>query len=114
MRSKSKSYPRPPKAPKPGYLKHIFKTKHGTYSIDKSVNGKRVHFTTCKTLQEAIHIRNLLRDNNWEPLGVTDEEIYEKNYNEYYKYVQRTSNGRRYHVYNNKKEYYYSIYKYSF
>ena len=105
MRSKSKSYPRPPKAPKPSYLKHIFKTKHGTYSIDKSVNGKRVHFTTCKTLHEAIHIRNLLRDNNWEPLPLTGDEVYEKNWKDYYTGLTRTFNGRRYQVYNNNREY---------
>lgn len=105
MRSKSKSYPRPPKAPKPGYLKHIFKTKHGTYSIDKTVNGKLVHFTTCKTLQEAIHIRNLLRDNNWEPLPLTSDEVYEKNWKDYYTGLTRTFNGRRYQVNNCKGEY---------
>ena len=105
MRSKSKSYPRPPKAPKPSYLKHIFKTKHGTYSIDKSVNGKRVHFTTCKTLHEAIHIRNLLRDNNWEHLPLTGDEVYEKNWKDYYTGLTRTFNGRRYQVYNNNGEY---------
>ena len=105
MRSKREAYPRPPKPPKPGYLKHIYETKHGTYSIDKGINGKRVHFTTCKTLQEAIHIRNLLRDNNWEPLPLTREEVYEDNWREYYAGLTRTFNGRRYQVHNINREY---------
>lgn len=84
--------------------KHIYKTPCNTYSIDKSINGERIHFKTCKTLPEAIRYRNKLRDNNWEPLTETSEEKQERLTREYYKHIQIASH-RYYNIRTSKDDY---------
>ena len=90
---------------KPASLKYIYKKKYGTYSIDKSINGKIKHFKTCKTVDEAIHYRNRLIANNWEPLPPTPEEIYANEYKKYYSHINLTITHRQYQVTNRKYEY---------
>ena len=84
--------------------KHISKTGN-TYSIDKSINNKVIHFKSCKTLDEAIKYRDRLIANNWEPLPETEEEKLEKNIKEYYKRIQINSRKTGYAIRNDKDEY---------
>lgn len=84
--------------------KHIYKTSCNTYSIDKSIQGQRVHFKTLKTLDEAITYRDKLKQNNWQPLPDTTEEIEERKIQEYYQHI-RIHTGRYYGVYNRDDEY---------
>ena len=84
--------------------KHISKTGN-TYSIDKSINNKVIHFKSCKTLDEAIKYRDRLIANNWQPLPETDEEKLERNIKEYYKRIQINSRKTGYAIRNDKDEY---------
>lgn len=88
-------------------FKHIYPTKCDTYAITKSIKGRPVYFKVCKTLDEAIRYRDRLRENNWQPLPDADEEIYEKNSNEYYAHIQ--IHTLRYYGVNNKKGEYIGI-----
>ena len=82
--------------------KHIYKIGN-KYSIDKSINNKRIHYKTFDTLHEAMEYRDKLKQNNWEPLPEDDDEKQERLVKEYYLRIGR--HGNRYHVRNNKDEY---------
>lgn len=84
--------------------KHIYKTGN-TYSIDKSLNNKVIHFKSCKTLDEAILYRDKLIANNWQPLPENDGEKIEKNINKYFKRIQKNSSKNGYAIRNDKDEY---------
>lgn len=88
----------------PHVHKHIYKL-NGRFRVEKSINGKHKVFKTFSNVDDAIKYRDKLIDNNWEPLPLTSEEVYEKNYKEYYQGLCRTSNGRRYQITNSKGEY---------
>ena len=83
--------------------KHIYKVGN-SYSIVKSVKGKRIHFKTCRTLNEAIRYRDEVKRNGWKKLPMTDDELREKEAKDYYRHVQVAS-GRYYHVRNSRDEY---------
>ena len=84
--------------------KHIYKTGN-TYSIDKSINNKVIHFKSCKTLDEAIKYRDKLVANGWKPLPETEEEKLEKNISEYFKRIHKNSYNSGYAIRNDKGEY---------
>ena len=84
--------------------KHIYKTGN-TYSIDKSINNKVIHFKSCKTLDEAIKYRDKLVANGWKHLPETEEEKLEKNISEYFKRIQKNSYNSGYAIRNDKDEY---------
>ena len=88
----------------PRLHKHIHKVQ-GRFRIEKSVNGERKVFKSFKNLHDAIKYRDKLAANDWEPLPLTAEEVYEQNHKEYYMGLIRTYNGRRYQVNNCKGEY---------
>ena len=83
--------------------KHIYKV-WGKYVISKSIKGEKIHFKTCKTLDEAITYRDKLIANDWEPLPLTPEEIEQKAVKEYYKHIH-IHNKRYYAAYNRHDEY---------
>lgn len=85
--------------------KHIYQTGPNSYTIVKSIKGKRKCFKTCKTIDEAIDYRNRLKANNWEPLPPTPEEIEEKAAKEYYMYIA-IHGGKRYYRVSNKHDVY--------
>lgn len=86
------------------FHKYIFKVGN-TYQIKKNINGKNKYFKSFDNLSDAIDYRDKLIANNWEKLPLTQEEIYEKNYKEYYKGLTRTNNGRRYQINNINGDY---------
>lgn len=83
--------------------KHIYKTGQ-SYTILKSIKGKRKYFKTFKTIDEAILYRDKLKANNWQPLPPTPEEIEEQNIKEYFKRLQANSK-RYYSIRNDNDEY---------
>ena len=85
-------------------LKHIYKN-NGKYNITKNINGKNRYFKRCDTLNEAIEYRDKLKQNNWEPLPLTEEEIFKKNQKEYYKGIHLFSSKRYYRANNENDEY---------
>lgn len=84
--------------------KHIYKIGN-TYSIDKSINNKLIHFKSCKTLDEAIKYRDRLVANGWKPLPETEEEKLEKNIKKYYLRISRNYRRNGYIVRNDKDEF---------
>lgn len=86
------------------FHKNIYK-KGNRYSIEKTIKGQHKCFKTFDNLQEAINYRDQLQANNWTPLLLTDEEIYEQKYKKYYQGIIRTQNGRRYKINNNHGKY---------
>ena len=84
--------------------KHIYRTRCNTWSIDKFLDGRNVHFKTCKTLDEAIRYRDRLVANGWKALPPEPEEVEEKATKEYYKYIE-AGNNRYYRVRNKAGQY---------
>ena len=74
------------------------------YSIVKQ-NDYKKYYKTLDTLDEAIQYRDKLIANNWQPLPLTEEEIYEKNSQEYYLGILLSHNHRQYKVYNHNGDY---------
>ena len=58
--------------------KNIYKIKE-RYKIEKSVNGKSKIFAILNFLDDAVYIRGILEDNNWDLNAVG--EIYKKDDN---------------------------------
>lgn len=50
----------------------------GTYRVAKYVDGKLLHFGGYKTLEEAVRVRDVMADHNW------DKEFYEKHIKPHY------------------------------
>ena len=79
--------------------KNIYK-QGNKYIITKKVNGFSKYFKTLNTLDEAIRYKEKLIANNWEPLPLTEEELYEYNLKEYYVGISLSNNHRQYIVTN--------------
>lgn len=90
-------------------FKNIYPTRFNTYSIDKTINNQRIHFKTCKTLDEAIKYRDRLKKNNWETVPDNEEEAHEKKVMEYYHHIR--IHTRRYYGIDNRKNEYIGIVK---
>ena len=58
-------------------LQNIYKTKQ-SYSISRIVGKQRENYKTYPTLQEAISMRNFLREHNW------NKELFKEEYNKRY------------------------------
>ena len=84
--------------------KHIYKAGN-KYYIQKSINNKLIFFKSCSTIDEAIKYRDKLKENNWKPLPLTDEELMEKQMKKYYMYVRIHGNTYNYVVCNRHEEY---------
>ena len=79
--------------------KHIYKSGN-SYSIVKSVKGKRIYYKTCRTIHEAMEYRDRLIENNWQPI---DDE--EREAERYFRYLHLHSKRRYYAVTNRWDEY---------
>ena len=84
--------------------KHIYKSGK-KYTITKSIDGERKYFKTLNTLSEAISYRNQLIENNWQPLPLTEEELYEKNSKHYYRGLILSKNHRQYIINDSNGDY---------
>lgn len=84
--------------------KYIYQVQ-GRYVITKHINGQHKYFKSFKTLNEARVYKRKLIDNNWEPLPLTEDEIYEQNSKEYYQGIHLSQNQRQYIVDNHKGDY---------
>ena len=87
----------------PDPLKHVYPKKYG-YSIDRRVNGETIHYYSCKSLIQALMVRDLLIANDWDESVVP---AIETRTNEYYIYP--VTNGKGYwiaKVVNGKREYF--------
>ena len=84
---------------------HRYIHRHGKrYSVTRTINGKTTVYKSFYNIDEAIKYRDLLIENNWEPLPLTPAEKLEKETREYYKRIRRTDNNR-YEVKNTHGEY---------
>lgn len=83
-------------------FKHIHKMKYD-YSIDKNVNGEFIHYYSCKSLIQALMVRDLLIANDWDPLVVPKHQtatgepyIYKSSKTDSF-VIQKTINGQSVH-----------------
>lgn len=103
--SRRKSYEKYLRSKEPRKLPTNIYIVQGRYVISKHINGKNTYFKSFKTLNEAMVYKRKLIDNNWEPLPLTEEEIYEQNIKEYYLGIHLSQNQRQYIVTNYKGDY---------
>lgn len=78
--------------------KYIYKNGHGSYLVQKRVQGKTKTFGTFQNFPEAVKFREELIKNDWEPLNPEEDEK-----KEYFKNVY--INSRHYHVSKNGQFY---------
>ena len=103
--SRRRSYEKYLKSKEPRKLPKNIYLVQGRYVITKNINGKNTYFKSFKTLNEAMVYKRKLIDNNWEPLPLTDEELYEQDSKEYYTGIILSKNHRRYIIDNWKGDY---------
>ena len=85
---------------KPKQHKNIYKS-HNRYYVSKRINNETINYGSCATINEAMKLRDRVKENNWKPLPPTPEEKLKTDQYFYYHRIYLAHNKQRYYI-NNK------------